>query len=127
LVPDRILVIEDDPDVSDTVCTALEALFPGARVTTVSSGEEFRAIFDQDAVFAWNLVVLDLMLPRISGVEICQMIRRTRGGERVPILAVSGYDTAETADKISRAGATRYLAKPFEIPDFNQAIEEILT
>jgi len=105
---------------------ALETMFPKAAITALGDGLEFMKIFNGRMDGEWELVVLDVMLPNLSGVEICQQIRGARGGERVPVLAMSGYDTPEMEQKMKRAGATRYLPKPFEIMDFRKVILEIL-
>lgn len=119
----RILVIEDDPDVRDTVCGALESLFPGAGITALAEGNEFLKVFREPA--SWDLVVVDIMLPDLSGAEICRRIRSHRDGGSVPVLAMSGYDTPEMEQKVRESGATDYLAKPFEISDFLGVVRKI--
>jgi DNA-binding response OmpR family regulator len=121
----RILVIEDDPDVRDTVCGALESIFEGARVTALADGREFLEVFE--SIQEWDLVVCDLMLPDLSGVEICKRIRASvDGAKSVPILAMTGYDTPEMEKKVRNAGATAYMAKPFEMHDFKRIVKELL-
>ncbi|MBI4396923.1 MAG: response regulator [Elusimicrobia bacterium] len=117
----RVLVIEDDPDVRDTVCGALEMLWPGVNVTALADGREFLEIFDHRV--RWDLVVLDLMLPDMSGVEICRRIRAQEWGREIPVLAMTGYDTPEREEEVRNAGASQYLAKPFEMADFIKVVK----
>jgi CheY-like chemotaxis protein len=124
LVPGRILVIEDDPDVRDTVCGALEAMFPESAITALADGREFLEIFDEAHV--WDLIVLDLMLPDLSGVEICKRVRNSDIGRDTPVLAMTGYDTPEMEKKVKDAGATAYMAKPFEMADFKRIVKQVL-
>lgn len=126
MAPERILVIEDDPDVSDTLCTALSSMFSKAKITALASGEEFTQVFDTENAAVWDLVILDLMLPGLSGVEMCRRIRASIGGDTVPVLAMTGYDTPEMEERIRGAGASGYMAKPFEIADFKKSVLELL-
>ncbi len=124
MAPARVLVIEDDPDVRDTVCSALEAVFPAAEVTALADGREFLEVFQEPA--PWDLIVLDLMLPEVSGIEICRRVRASALLGRVPILAMTGYDTPEMEKKVKAAGADAYLAKPFEMSDFMRVVKGLV-
>jgi len=124
LAPERILVIEDDPDVRDTVCGALESVFPDASVTALADGREFLDTFSAAAV--WDLIILDLMLPGISGVEICRRVHADAAGRHIPILAMTGYDTPEMEKRVKEAGAAAYLAKPFEMKDFVRIVKRLV-
>ncbi len=126
MVPEKILVIEDDPDVRDTVVVTLECLFPKAKITALESGLHFMEVFQQEKIWIWDLVILDVMLPKMSGVEVCGRIRQIPTSRGVPILAMSGYDTLEMEEKIIKAGANQYLAKPFEINDLKKVVREMI-
>lgn len=99
-------------------------MFSAARITALADGHEFLEIFSEAHV--WDLIVLDLMLPDLSGVEICKRVRATEIGRDVPILAMTGYDTPEMEKKVKDAGATAYMAKPFEMADFKRSVLQIL-
>jgi two-component system, OmpR family, phosphate regulon response regulator PhoB len=119
----RFLVVEDDPDVRDTVCVVLETLFPEAVVTAAYDKPTFEAAFGQGS---WSLIVADLMLPDISGMEICRKVRSEPGGDKVPILAMTGYDTEDMKKKVMASGATAYLPKPFEMDDFVATVKKLV-
>ena len=102
----RILIVEDDPRIAASVRRALT--YDGYRVTTAASGPEGLSELRRTAP---DLVVLDLMLPEVDGLEICRRIRES--GDPVLILML----TARTAiaERVAGldAGADDYLTKPF--------------
>jgi two-component system response regulator MprA len=101
----RILVIEDDNDIADFIRRGL--IFKGYEVQATHSGEEgLDAVLDRTP----DLVLLDLGIPGIDGVEIC---RRLRSASTVPIIILTARDSV--ADKVRgfEAGADDYVTKPF--------------
>jgi len=101
----RILVIEDDPDIADFVRRGL--IYKDYDVDVAYDGEAgLTAARDHPP----DLVLLDLMIPKIDGVEVC---RRLRAGSQVPIIILTARDSV--SDKISGldAGADDYVTKPF--------------
>jgi DNA-binding response OmpR family regulator len=102
----RVLVVEDDEEIADVLRRSLRA--EGYEVRTSADGVE---ALDAAAGFVPDLVVLDLGLPRLDGVEVC---RRLRAEGDVPILILTAR--AETEDRVGGldSGADDYLVKPFE-------------
>lgn len=102
----RILVVDDESDICELVKDYLTEY--GFRVATVSSGERALASVAREPV---ELILLDLGLPGITGIEVCQRIRST--GDETPIVVLSAWD--EESDKVAAldAGADDYLTKPF--------------
>ena len=98
-------------------------MYAGASITALADGHEFLEVFATPHV--WDLVILDLMLPDLSGVEICKRLRHTEISRTVPILAMTGYDTPEMEKKVRDAGATAYLAKPFEMAEFKKVVRDL--
>ena len=109
----RALVVEDDPDVGPDVARSLEAA--GFRVDLIRNGED--AWFKGD-VEDYDIVVLDLGLPRLDGISVLKKWRANDRGMPVLILSARG-DWTEKVEGIE-AGADDYLAKPF-------AMEELIT
>jgi len=114
----RILLIEDDQDTRDLVTVALGAL--GHHVTPVGSGEEALDIFGTDT---FNLVILDIGLPRLSGSEVLRMLRTT---SNVPVLVLSGATTLDDRVNGFDLGADDYVTKPFEMPELDRRVRALL-
>jgi DNA-binding response OmpR family regulator len=106
----RALVVEDEPHIRELV--ALHLGLEGLQVVEVGSGDE--AIQRSEAE-RFDLVVLDLMLPRVDGVTVCRAIRRQALNNDVPILMLTAR--REESDKVLglESGADDYLTKPFGI------------
>ena len=105
----RILLIEDDPSIREV--TAIGLRNAGFTVETADDG---RAGLDRFTAANFDLVLLDVMLPRIDGLEVARVIRRT---STVPIVMLTAR--ADTIDVVVglEAGADDYVRKPFEVPE----------
>jgi DNA-binding NtrC family response regulator len=111
----RILVIDDEPIVQEVLGTILAP--EGYRLTIVPDAESgLRALDEQ----AFDLIVLDLMLPGMGGLEALTAIRR-RDRDQV-VLMLTAYGSVETAVQAMRMGAHDYLSKPFRNEDVLRAI-----
>jgi len=107
-MPTRILVVEDDPDIAELIVRYLEkAEF---AVERAANGRE---ALDAMAARLPDLVVLDLMLPQVAGLEVCRRIRSDTRTAAVPVIMLTAR--AEESDRIVglELGADDYLAKPF--------------
>src|SRR4051812_41249713 len=109
----RALIVEDERDVRELMSLHLKR--DGVDVVSVENGEEALRLL---AVERFALVVLDWMLPGVSGLEICKRIRSAGSGDQVSVLMVTAR--ADSADVIAGldAGADDYITKPFELPVF---------
>ena len=105
----RILIVEDDPSIREV--TAIGLRNAGFTVETASDGQ---AGLDRFGAEPFDLILLDVMLPRLDGLEVCRAIRRT---STVPIVMVTAR--ADTIDVVVglEAGADDYVKKPFEVPE----------
>lgn len=115
----RVLVVEDNPKVKDLVVRVLgEEGYPAEAVVTGTEALE------RLAAEAFDLVVLDGMLPDVDGLDVCARLRAT--GSQVPILMLTARGT--TKDKVVglRAGADDYLPKPFEVEELVARVEALL-
>jgi len=102
----RVLVVEDDDDIADVLRRSLRQ--EGHEVRTAGDGEE---ALSMAAEFVPDLVVLDLGLPKLDGVDVC---RKLRAAGDVPILILTARtDTGDRVEGLD-AGADDYLVKPFE-------------
>ena len=115
---DRILVAEDDAAIADAVAYALRS--EGFEVETRADGES--AIATQRAR-PFDVVVLDVRLPGISGFEVC---RRLRTESDVPILMLTARDAEVDRVLGLESGADDYVTKPFSMPELLSRIRAIL-
>ena len=107
-----VLLVEDDPRIARVVERALAEA--GHRVDLAADGEEGLARAESGA---YDLIVLDVMLPELSGIEVARQARRER--VRTPILMLTARDAVADRVRVLDAGADDYLTKPF-------ALEELL-
>ncbi|HBE55945.1 MAG TPA: DNA-binding response regulator [Cyanobacteria bacterium UBA11149] len=115
----KILLVEDDPSLAEVLAEAMAT--QRYTVDTASDGE---AAWEQASNFEYDLVVLDVMLPKLDGFGFCQRVRTK--GYRMPILMVTARDTS--TDKVIGldAGADDYMIKPVDIPEFLARIRALL-
>jgi DNA-binding response OmpR family regulator len=102
----RILVVDDDPAVVSTLTNLLSPV--GLEVFGVPSLQEF---WETLTTIAPNLLILDLEMPEVSGIEICQTIRNDLRWRQLPILFFSAHDSATELDRAFAAGADDYICK----------------
>jgi two-component system alkaline phosphatase synthesis response regulator PhoP len=116
--PQTVLVVEDEPSIASFVAAYLKNA--GYTVRTAATGAEALKLVESEKP---ALVVLDLMLPDIDGVEVCKRIRETRD---VPVLMLTARD--EDVDKIIglEVGADDYMTKPFNPRELVARVKSIL-
>jgi len=112
--PPRIMVAEDDPDMSHVLDFLLTR--EGFSVRVVCDGREaLRAIDEEDPC---DVVVLDVMMPFASGLQVVRTLRQTPGWSTVPVIMVSGKGAEGDVVRAFEAGASDYLTKPFRPREF---------
>lgn len=114
----HILVVDDELSIQDFIRHNLE--LRGYKVSIASNGLEALALFDQGN---FTLIILDIMMPRMDGLEVCRRIRQT---STVPIVVLTAL--GEEADKIAALdqGADDYLTKPFGVGELLARIKAVL-
>jgi DNA-binding response OmpR family regulator len=117
-LPDRILLVEDDPRLADMVRDYLA--LNGYRVTHAATGGEGIALEARDA---FDAIVLDLMLPDMDGLDVC---RRVRARAATPILMLTARGDAMDRVVGLEMGADDYLPKPFEPRELLARLKAIL-
>jgi DNA-binding response OmpR family regulator len=106
--PNSVLVTEDDADILELITYSLES--EGFRVHAAQNGQDALSILSDESV---DLAILDVMLPDMSGIELCRKIKKEERLENIPVLFVTAKD-AETDKLIGfKVGADDYLTKPF--------------
>ena len=110
----RILIVEDNPDTAHTTAQICESW--GYRTKTASNGSDGLTAVD---AFRPHLVLLDLELPKMSGLEVALLVRHSKLHRKVPIICITGYDVP---DQAAFAGCDQFLKKPVDIALLEEAI-----
>lgn len=118
----HILVVEDEQHLVAGIKYNLTA--EGYRVTAVSDGPAALHLLEQDPAGV-DLVILDLMLPGMSGYAVCEAIRRV--DMELPILILTARTLTEDRTRGFEAGANQYLTKPFDLDEFLARVKNLLT
>jgi DNA-binding response OmpR family regulator len=115
----RVLVVEDDPGILRTVADNLR--FEHYEVMTAMDGETALVLQQEQQA---DLIVLDLMLPRMSGLDVCRRLRAA--DDQVPVLVLTAR--SEEADRVHGLdlGADDYMVKPFSMPELMARVRALL-
>ncbi len=116
---ERILLVEDEPGLRLTISDRLQK--EGYSVETSPDGQDG---YERASAGSFNLIILDLMLPRKSGLDVCRNLRQE--GLSTPILMLTARD--QTVDKVLglKLGADDYMTKPFEMMELMARVEALL-
>jgi DNA-binding response OmpR family regulator len=119
--PKRILIVDDDEGVSLLVAEALSVR--GYKISRVHDGiEAINTILARKP----DLVVLDLALPRLSGYEVCSMVRKAESISRTAIVVLSGQGDVDDRLKAFAVGADDYVIKPFDTEELVARVEAVM-
>jgi len=119
--PSQILIVESEPDLLQLLSVRLKSA--GYSVRGVSTGEEGLKELEDGAP---DLILLDFMMPKLNGFEVCRRIRSEHRFDWVPIVALTTLAEVEVAKRAIRSGADGYLVKPFDLPRLLDTIESVL-
>jgi two-component system cell cycle response regulator DivK len=120
-VAKRIVVVEDDDLNRRLFCDILKA--HGFAVDAVADG---RDALERARQFVPNLVITDIQLPNVTGLELIAAMKADRDLRLTPVLAVTAYAGKGDEERIRAAGADGYLAKPVSIGPFMAAVHKLV-
>src|SRR3954462_1389645 len=118
----RILVVDDEPMVSRGLSLLLARR--GLAVTAVNDPLRFWSALEEAKP---NLILLDLEMPKISGTELCRVVRSDRRWSELPVIFLSGHTDQASVQRMFAAGADDYVGKPFVPAELMMRIESRLT
>jgi diguanylate cyclase (GGDEF)-like protein len=122
IVGAKILVVDDDAQITRALTTML------ARrkiiVTAINDPFQFWSALDE---IKPSLIMLDLEMPRISGTELCRVVRSDRRWSEIPVLFLTGHTDPDSVRRVFAAGADDYVGKPFVPAELTMRIESRLT
>ncbi|GAB4241730.1 MAG: hypothetical protein Kow00121_67830 [Elainellaceae cyanobacterium] len=108
----RVMVVDDDPQFLATVRTLLQPW--GLHVTTLSQPKQFWETLEAATP---DLLILDIKMPEISGIELCQVVRNDLRWSGVPIVVLTAHIDADTINQVFAAGADDFICKPIVGPE----------
>jgi len=116
----RILIVDDDLDLLELL---QDALRDGFDVDVASSGLEAASRLP---LFQPDVILLDIRLPDLSGLEVCRHFQKYKKERRVPILTMSAYGGEIDPAEVRRCGADGFLAKPLKMAELKKRIESMV-
>jgi CheY-like chemotaxis protein len=120
-VPHSVLIVDDEP--SNTELFSMMLKLEGYQPHVANDAQSAWAMMAETEP---EVVILDIMMPGVSGLEFCQQVRSEAAYARTPIVVVSAKDQLEDVEAAMSAGATIYLVKPVSKHELLQAIEQAL-
>lgn len=118
----KILIVDDEPDLAETVRFSLE--LEGYNVLVATNGEEGLNVARQEKP---DLILLDLMLPKLDGYKVCRLLKFDERYKSIPILMLTAR--TQEKDKIlgKETGANEYITKPFDMDELMAKIKSYLS
>lgn len=119
LSPIRILIVDDDKAICEYMQTLLEG--DGFQVKTISD-----PLLAEDELRAggYHLVILDLMMPKIDGIEVLKRIRKI--DDDIAVVVFTGYPNLESAVASVKLNAVDYIKKPFNVDEFREVLDRVM-
>jgi len=120
----QILIVEDSPTMRALLTTALEDLDIPVKVTEAESGFDALRQLPRES---YDLIVTDINMPDINGLELVSFVRNNAAYRGIPLVIVSTEGSERDRDKGVGLGADAYLVKPFEPDELKVVVRELLT
>ena len=116
-----ILIVDDNEDIITTYRVVLDRM--GYGVVVVKDGLEVLDVIEKVKP---DLVLLDVLLPGLSGSEICKSIKETAQTCDIPVVAITASVSADTRKRMKEVGADEFLLKPIDVSDLNRVIKQFI-
>ena len=117
----KILIVEDELDIQKLVHRILTA--NGFEVFKASNGEEGLI---KATTLKPDLIVMDLMMPGMSGLEVCRLLKKRQDTKDIPVIILSALNRPVDHEYARDAGADKYISKPFQIDELLVAIDTLM-
>ncbi len=127
----RIILVEDDPDHADLIKEVLEGEFNESDIVLVRDGQEAIEYFQEFSVKCngqvisdiIKMVILDLNLPKVSGMEVLKYLKKNSRYSQVPVAILSTTANEESISEAYENGAVKFLTKPVSYDEFITELE----
>ena len=119
----KILIADDEPSIREILSIQLARM--GYEVLIASDGAEAVAVYEKEKP---DLVILDVMMPRVNGLEACQKIRalEKKSARRVPVIFLTARDTTHDKTSAALSGGDEFVAKPVSLQELRERVEAAL-
>lgn len=117
----RVLVVDDEPGVRQVIRVNL--VMQGHEVVEAKNGAQALRALEENGI---DLVVLDLMMPKVSGWDVLEAVRQRRGSRAIPIIVLSAVTTEDAKIKAFELGASDYIVKPFAVGELLARVNRTL-
>jgi CheY-like chemotaxis protein len=119
----QILLVEDDPDHRELALLALQQNGLADQAVMVNDGIEALEVLSRRPLP--KLIVLDLQLPRMSGLELLRHIRKSESTRYLPVVILSSSDEESDILRSHESGANSYIVKPLDFENFTEAVRQV--
>ncbi len=119
--PKKVLIVDDERDIVETLKFMLEA--DGINCLTAFDGEEALNIAKKEMP---DLVILDVMMPKINGYKVCRLLKFDAKYKDIPIIMITARSQEEDKAIGEETGANEYITKPFEIIEVVEKVKNYL-
>lgn len=117
----KLLVVDDEADLVKAICAFFERTGQYACASAVDGFEAGMQVMR----FGPDVVILDLIIPRLNGIEVCRKIKTIPDTQHILVLAITGHPEDRNVEKVLEAGADAYLMKPFTLETLKQQVEQV--
>jgi excisionase family DNA binding protein len=121
--PPLIMVVDDEVDVADMLEALMKSGDQGVNVVKAQSGIEALLLIGERKP---DLLILDLMMPGMNGLEVCQKLKMKPSTQSIKIVAITGDHSAEVENRIRNTGADLFFTKPLEVVGFRDECFKLL-
>jgi diguanylate cyclase (GGDEF)-like protein len=120
--PERVLVVEDEPNIREIINFNLENW--GYEVLQANDGETALAMAEE---YSPDLILLDLMIPKLDGIEVCRRLKKGFWTSRIPIIMLTARKEVKDKVRGMEAGADDYITKPFSREELEARVKMVLS
>jgi CheY-like chemotaxis protein len=122
-----ILIIEDEPDILDLLKSILTMVKPPHLTYDIFSATNGQEGIQTARNISPDLILLDLIMPGKDGYQVCTAIKSDPQLSSIPVVLVSAYTGAESAERARQCGAEQLIKKPFDINELTSVVEKYLS
>ena len=116
---EKILVLDDDPDIGTMIKMMLE--YKGYSVTVSDRAEQANEILKTDAV---DLIIMDMLFSGVNGTDLCSELKKDSSLAHTPVIMISAHPNAK--EICLQAGADEFISKPFDMQDILSKIDHLI-